>query len=56
MPEYLSQMYSLKENDPETWQYFEEGNFVVNRNTSPFYAIGSWYRTRKSHNESSGWC
>ena len=37
MPEYLAQMYSLKQNDPE---YFEQGNFIVNKSTSSFCGIG----------------
>lgn len=39
MPVYLAQMYSLKENDPETWQFFEQGKFIVNKSASSFSAI-----------------
>ena len=40
-PVYISEMYALKENDPETWQFLDEGNFSVNKSGIPFTAIGA---------------
>ena len=39
-PVYLSEMLYLKENDPETCDFFRDGNFCVNKNDVPFCAIG----------------
>ena len=40
-PVYLSQMYRLEEQDPETWNMFNMGNFSVNKSRIPFTAIGA---------------
>jgi hypothetical protein len=40
LPVYLADMVALRENDPEIWNYFEEGNFSVQKTTIPFVAIG----------------
>ena len=39
-PVYLSQMYALKDSDPETWSFFKDGNFCINKSGIPFTAIG----------------
>ena len=41
MPEYLAQMYELKEKDNRTWEFLTEGNFSVNKSALPFNAIGA---------------
>ena len=38
---YLSDMKSLAESDPEIWREFMDGNWVVNKNANPFFAIGA---------------
>ena len=38
---YLSDMKSLAESDPEIWREFMDGNWVVNKNAIPFFAIGA---------------
>ena len=40
-PVYLSQMYELKEKDSETWDFFINGYFSVNKTSVPFTAIGA---------------
>ena len=41
MPEYLAQMYELKEKDNQIWEFFNKGNFSVNKSELPFNAIGA---------------
>ena len=41
VPVYLSEMFALKEQDPELWEYFKQGNFSVNKTRIPFSAIGA---------------
>ena len=36
VPVYLSEMFALKEQDPELWEYFKQGNFSVNKTRIPF--------------------
>ena len=38
---YLSDMKSLAESDPEIWRELMDGNWVVNENAIPFFAIGA---------------
>ena len=33
-------MYALKDENPVTWKFFEDGNFTVNKSDVPFSAIG----------------
>ena len=40
-PVYLSQMYELKEKDSESWDFFINGYFSVNKTSVPFTAIGA---------------
>ena len=40
-PVYLSQMYELKVKDSETWEFFMNGYFSVNKTSVPFTAIGA---------------
>ena len=40
IPVYLAEMISLKDNDPDTWNFFEDGNFSVNKTKISFSAIG----------------
>ena len=39
-PVYLSQMYELKVKDSETWEFFMNGYFSVNKTSVPFTATG----------------
>ena len=41
VPVYLSEMFALKEQDPELWEYFKQGNFSVNKTRIPFSAKGA---------------
>ena len=41
IPVYLADMKRLKESDPDIWNEFERGNFVVNKSNVPFCAIGA---------------
>jgi hypothetical protein len=38
---YLTEMYTLKDSDPDIWKEFEAGNWVVCRSTTPFCALGA---------------
>ena len=40
-PVYLSQMYSHKEKDPQTWEFLPDGEFPVNKSKVPFSSIKS---------------
>ena len=40
IPVYLAEMISLKDNDPDTWKFFEDGNFSVNKTKISFSGIG----------------
>ena len=40
LPVYLADMKALAQSDPEVWEEFKEGNWVVNKSSSPFCAIG----------------
>ena len=39
-PVYLSQMYNLQSKDPETWNFFVDGNLSVNKSSVSFCSIG----------------
>ena len=39
-PVYISQMYTLKKDDPVTWDFLENGYFTVNKSDVPFCRIG----------------
>ena len=39
-PVYLKEMLTLNSEDRDTWNFFEAGNFSVNKNSVPFCAIG----------------
>ena len=39
-PVYLSQMYEYEMKDSETWEFFMNGYFSVNKTSVPFTAIG----------------
>ena len=42
IPVYLAQMKSLQTSDPDTYREFQDGNWVVNKNTiTPLCAIGA---------------
>ena len=38
---HLSNMYQLQEIDPDTWQFFSNGNVSVNKTKISFSAIGA---------------
>ena len=40
VPVYISDMKSIQSTDPDIWDEFEQGNFVVNKSDIPFCAIG----------------
>ena len=50
-PAYLAEMYTLQETDPEIWDYLASGNFSVNKNTSPFFAIGADHALEQQNRE-----
>ena len=39
VPVYLAEMYALKEEEPEVWQFLAQGNFCVSKSDVPFCAI-----------------
>ena len=39
-PVYIAKMLSLKDEDPESWNIFNSGNFSVNKTLIPFSAVG----------------
>ena len=39
-PVYISQMYTLKKDDPVIWDFLENSNFTVNKSDVPFCSIG----------------
>ena len=39
-PVYLADMKTLAQSDPEIWEEFMKGNWVVNKNVVPFCAVG----------------
>ena len=42
IPVYLAEMKIVKETDPEIYQEFQNGNWVVNKNSMvAFYAVGA---------------
>jgi len=42
IPLYLAEMSSLKASDPEIYEEFIQGNWVVNKNAEvPFCAVGA---------------
>ena len=43
VPVYLSEMFVPKEQDPELWECFKQGNFSVNKTRIPLSAIGADY-------------
>ena len=40
-PIYISEMYALRESDPELWQEFSSGNWVVNKSQVASCALGA---------------
>jgi len=40
-PVYLSEMYSMKEDDLISWEFLKTGNFCVNKSTTSFCALGT---------------
>ena len=40
IPIYLTEMSQLERTYPKVWSVFSNGNWVVNKNTIPFCAIG----------------
>ena len=40
-PAYLSQMYELKVKDSETWEFFMNGYFSVNKTSVLFTVFGT---------------
>ena len=41
IPLYLSEMLSLQETDPNLWEEFSSGNWVVNKSKIAFCALGA---------------
>ena len=41
IPLYLAEMKALKHTDPLIWEEFQNGNWVVNKTSIPFCAIGA---------------
>ena len=40
-PVYLSEMFALKSQDQQSWEFLESGNFSVNKSQVPSY----WFKT-----------
>ena len=40
-PVYLSEMFALKSQDQQSWEFLESGNFSVNKPQVPFCALGT---------------
>ena len=40
-PVYLLQMYKLKDEDADIWEFFMNGYFSINKTSVPFTAIGA---------------
>ena len=40
VPLYLAEMTALEETDPDIWNEFKTGNFVVNKSNVPYSAVG----------------
>ena len=40
IPEYLARMYNMKDSDPDTWEFFSNGHFAVQKSKVPFTGIG----------------
>ena len=49
--EYIAQMRNIKTYEEETWKFFEDGNFSVNKSHFPFSAIGADYGIRQLNQE-----
>ena len=41
LPGYINDMISLKEKQPKTYQYLQDGGFVVRRSSRRFHAVAS---------------
>ena len=39
-PVYLSELFALKSQDQQSWEFLELGNFSVNKSQGPFCALG----------------
>ena len=42
-PVYLAQMFALKEKDKEPWNFFNGGNFSVNKFNIAYTALGAYH-------------
>ena len=47
--EYIAQMRNIKIYEEETWKFFEDGNFSVNKSYFPFSAIGADHGIEQLH-------
>ena len=47
--EYIAQMRNIKIYEEETWKFFEDGNFSVNKSHFPFSAIGADHGIEQLH-------
>ena len=43
VPVYLAEMYSLRDDEPQVWDFFSKGHFSVNKTNVPFSAIGAYH-------------
>ena len=43
IPRYLADMCNLQRSDPDIWEEFVSGNWVVNKNEVPFCALGAYH-------------
>ena len=44
VPVYFAEMYDLKEEESEVWQFLTQGNFSITKIDVPFCAIGADHR------------
>lgn len=46
---YLADMMELRTEDPETWKFFDDGNFTVSKNEVPFTSIDPDHAIEHEH-------
>ena len=48
-PLYVADMLELQETDKEMWKYFDEGNVVISKHSTPFTAIDPDHAIEQEH-------
>ena len=55
VPLYIAEMRRLPETDPDVWAEFNDENFVVNRCSLPFCAIGTDHGIEQVNRQGHRW-